>query len=91
MMKTRTIILLAIVALLLIGSVSLAQSSGPPALAGYTVKQGTAAGGRYRLASTSWQVSGASSGGGYRLAGPASPAAMGCCCNYLPCVMRNYH
>jgi hypothetical protein len=95
-MKTRIIILLAIVALLLIGCVALAQSSGPPS--GYVVIPGTASGGHYRLTSLSWQVSGASSGGGYRLlpalsgaeGGPASPTLRGngCCCTYLPCVLR---
>jgi hypothetical protein len=89
-MKTRIAILLAIAALLLVGSVALAQSSGPPP-AQYAVAQGRASGEGYRLTSMSWQVSGASSGGGYRLLGPASPSGGNpCCCTYLPCVLRNY-
>ena len=37
------------------------------------------------------QVEGSTSGGGYRLLGPASPTLRGngCCCTYLPCVLRN--
>jgi hypothetical protein len=90
-MKTRTIILLAIVALLLVGSAALAQSSGPPSPALYVVARGTASGEGYRLTSMCWQVSGASSGGGYRLLGPASPSGGNqCCCTYLPCALRNY-
>jgi hypothetical protein len=91
MMKTRTIILLAIAACLLIGSVSLAQSNGPPP-AQYVVARGAASGGHYRLTGQAWHVSGASSGGGYRLMGPASPSGGNqCCCTYLPCLLRNYH
>jgi hypothetical protein len=75
---------------LLLGSVALAQSSGPPS-AQYVVAKGTASGGHYRLTSLSWQASGASSGGGYRLLGPASPSGGNqCCCTYLPCILRNY-
>ncbi len=67
-----------------------AQTGGPGL--GYTVQAGTIAGGGYHLTSTTWQVRGIASGGGYRLAGPASPTGTGtpCCCNYLPCVLRNY-
>jgi hypothetical protein len=99
-MKTRTIILLAIVALLLVGGVALrqaqdsalAQSSGPLELAGNAVKQSATSGGHYRLVSTSWQVSGVSSGGGYQLAVSLSPVGTGtpCCCTYLPCVLRTH-
>lgn len=88
-MKARTVILLAIVALLLVGSVAWAQSGGPP---GYVVKPGTASGGHYRLTAVTWQVRGIISGGGYRLAGPVGPNGTGtpCCCTYLPCVMRDF-
>jgi hypothetical protein len=89
-MKVRTVILIAIAALLLLSGVALAQSSEPPS--GYVVEQGIASGGRYRLTSTSWQASGVASGGGYYLLGPAAPVSSenGCCCNWLPCVLR-YH
>jgi hypothetical protein len=90
-MKTRTIILVATVALLFLGSVALAQTGGhdPPIL--YTVEQGAASGRGYRLTSLGWEVSGIASGGDYRLLGPASPTLRGngCCCTYLPCVLHN--
>lgn len=105
-MKTRIAILITIVALLLAGSVALAQSSGPPAW--YSVKQGpalsvvegTVSGGHYRLTSLALrqaqgdtrQTSGVASGGGYNLLGPASPASSenGCCCLWLPCTLRSF-
>jgi hypothetical protein len=92
-MKVRTVVLLAIVAFLLAGSAALAQSNGPPVFAQYVVAKGIASGGGYRLASTSWQASGVASGGGYYLLGPAALASSenGCCCTWLPCVLRNHH
>ena len=88
-MRTRIPILIAIVALLLVGSMTLAQSNEPPA--GYAIEQGTASGGSYRLTSLSWHASGGASGGGYRLLGPASPSGGNqCCCTYLPCVLRTH-
>jgi hypothetical protein len=92
-MKTRiTISLIAIVAFLATGSVALAQFSGQGTPTWYAVERGTASGGRYHLSSLSWQVSGAASGAGYRLLGPAAPSSSenGCCCTYLPCLLRNY-
>jgi hypothetical protein len=90
-MKTRTVILVAVVALLLAGSVALAQSGRQPPPAWYMVERGTASGGRYRLDSLNWQVGGTSSGAGYHLMGPARPASSenGCCCTFLPCVLRS--
>ncbi|RCK76815.1 MAG: hypothetical protein ANABAC_3240 [Anaerolineae bacterium] len=87
-MKAQTVILLIILALLLVGSAALAQSSGLP---GYIV-QGTSSCDRYHLTGTTWQARGIASGGEYRLAGLTSPTGTGtpCCCSYLPCVLRNY-
>lgn len=98
-MKIRVAILLVVV-LLLVGSVAvrqvqgvaLAQSGGPPPLAGYAVEKGVASGGGYRLTSLvhTWQVGEVASGGAYRLLRPASPGGGNqCCCTYLPCVVRN--
>jgi len=58
----------------------------------YQIESGLMSGGGYRLATANWQVSGTASGGGYRLAGPRAPesAGSGCCCTYLPCVMRQW-
>lgn len=82
----------ALVCVLLAG-VALAQPSGgsdPPTL--YTVERGTASGGAYHLISLRWQVDGTVSGGEYVLLGPASPTltGSGCCCTYMPCVLRNF-
>jgi len=93
-MRVQTVILATIAALLLLGSVALAQSGGQPVLSGYTVERGTATGGGYRLMSLVhiWQVGEVASGGGYRLLSPASPGGGNqCCCTYLPCVVRNFH
>jgi hypothetical protein len=88
----RTAILLTLTAVLLLAGVALAQSGGPGSAVWYTVEQGTATGGGYYLTSPAWQVSGAASGGEYRLLGPAAPMlrGSGCCCTYLPCVLRNH-
>jgi hypothetical protein len=94
-MKTRSVILVAVVALLFLSTGALAQPGGL-----YTAEQGAASGGGYRLTSLAlpsvpgptWQVSGSASGGSYRLSAPAAPASAGsgCCCTYLPCVTRSY-
>jgi hypothetical protein len=73
-------------ALLVTGA--LAQSIGP-----YQVEGGMISGEGYRLTTANWQVSGAASGGGYRLLATEGRAApelrgSGCCCTYLPCVLR---
>ena len=90
-MKTRTTILMAVMALLLLGTVASAQSSQPGQSLDYTVQAVTVAGGRYQLISLGSQISDTSSGGAYRLVSLASPSASsdsGCCCTYLPCVVR---
>ena len=78
--------------LLLVGVVLAQANGGPDPPTWYTVEQGTASGGGYYLTSLVWQVSGTASSGGYRLLGPASPTLTGngCCCTYLPCVVRNF-
>jgi hypothetical protein len=99
-MKARTLILFVIVAFLLLGSMALrqardsalAQSSVPPPPTRYTVGKGVLSGGHYRLTGPTWRVRGTVGGGVYRLLEPATPASSenGCCCTYLPCVLRNY-
>jgi hypothetical protein len=95
-MKTRTVILVAMVACLLLGGLALlaaqdsaqAQSNQPPTVQ-YSVTQGIASGGDYRLAGSEKQVNSASSGGNYRLLGPASPSSgTPCCCLHLPCILK---
>ena len=77
---------------LLVGGAQ-AQSPGRRLSTGpYQVEGGTISGEGYRLATTTWQVSGTASGEGYRLVGPAASelAGSGCCCTYLPCVLRRW-
>jgi hypothetical protein len=92
-MKIRTAILTFIVVLLLLGTIVPAQSRecDPPAWH-YTIEQGAASGAGYRLTGLTWRVEGTANGGGYRLLGPASPTLRGngCCCTYLPCVLRDW-
>ena len=90
-MKARTMILGTVAALLLLSAVTLAQSGGRFPSAPYMVERGTASGGLYRLTGLAWQVEGAADGGGYRLS-PATPTLRGngCCCTWIPCVLRNH-
>lgn len=85
-MKVKIGLLVAVIALLLLGTVVLAQVNEQ----GQDQEQ-VASDGGYYLTTLKWQVSGTASGGGYRLLGPAAPTlrGSGCCCTYMPCVMRN--
>ena len=85
-MKLRFVLLLGTAALLLLSSGALAQPGE-----GDAVEEGAAAAGTYHLTSLCWQVEGVSSGGDYRLVGPAAPelAGSGCCCAFLPLVLRH--
>lgn len=67
-----------------------AQAQPPGRGLAYQVEGGTISGEGYRLATAIWQVSGAASGEGYALTTLYQPAlrGSGCCCTYLPCVMR---
>ena len=86
-----TTAVITLVCVLVLAGVALAQSGSQPSPSWYAVEQGGASGGRYHLTSVPWQVSGAASGGGYRLLSASSPVLQGsgCCCTYLPCVLRN--
>ena len=94
----RTVVLTAMVILLLLsgidlqtGSSAVTQSSGRDPLAWYTVEQVTTSGGGYHLTNLVWHVNGAACGGSYCL-NSANPGLRGngCCCSYLPCVLRNF-
>ena len=90
-MKTRTTILIAVMALLLLGAVASAQTSQPGQSLEYTVQAVTVAGGRYQLIGLGSQLGSTSSGGAYRLLSLAASSASsdsGCCCTYLPCILR---
>jgi hypothetical protein len=84
-MKQRAIPVV-VVFMLLLTTVAMAQPDRQ-----YAVQSGTISGEGYHLTSTSWQVSGTASGGHYRLLSPAAPAlrGSGCCCTYLPMILRN--
>ena len=91
-MRTRIAIIAAFAILLLLSSVGPAQAGEIGSPEWYTVGQGQASGGRYRLASLAWRVSGTVSGNGYRL-DHLEPTlrGSGCCCTYLPCILRGFH
>ena len=57
----------------------------------YQVETGTISGGGYRLTSSGTQGDTVAAGGAYRLLMPSAPTlhGSGCCCSYLPCLMRN--
>jgi hypothetical protein len=92
-MKTRFILLIAILAVLLTGSIPRAKAGESPE--DFPVLTGVMSGGGYRLTTVGLEASAisggtVSSGGGYRLTRPASPAGGNqCCCNYLPCVFKH--
>ena len=77
----RILLLFAVVALLLLGTMVQAQVP-----ASYSVEAGRVSGGGYRLVTLTWQACGTISGGGYHLSVPAAPATheSGCCCAFLP-------
>ena len=85
-MKTRITLLLIVFAFVLL-STGVGALSSPR----YQVEAGTLAGGSYRLTSSGLQADNVSAGGAYRLLGPSAPTQPtgGCCCTYLPCIMRN--
>ena len=88
MMKARIVLLVAALVFLLLGGAVPAQSGKMDAQPVYTVAQGSAAGGSYYLTGDAWQVTGIAAAPAYRL-GEAWPSqGAGCCCTYLPCLMR---
>jgi len=98
-MKTLVAFLL-VLSLLAVTAAVLAQAGGPGREQAPTVQAGTVSGGSYQLTSLplrqaqgdAWQVSGAVAGGDYALTSPSAPTlrGSGCCCTYLPCVLRGW-
>jgi hypothetical protein len=89
--RTFSIVFLLIFTLLCsASSQASAQWQNPHQPASFVAAPATLSGGEYLLESSGWQISGASAGGGYLLERPAAPRlnGNGCCCTYLPCVMR---
>jgi hypothetical protein len=90
-MKIRVTILIAVMVLLLLGTLASAQSNRPAQSLEVVVQAATVSGGSYQLTSPGSPIGDTSSGGAYRLLSLAaySPSsAGGCCCTYLPCVSR---
>ena len=85
-MKKQITLLLFLIALLLL-------NTGASALSGsdYQVEEGIITGGSYQLASFGVQAGSIAAGGDYLLLGPSVPnlRGSGCCCTYLPCILRN--
>ena len=91
-MTQRMNLILVVAIFLLLGGVVLAQPGTPGASLQYTVQQGAASGGDYQLTSLTWQASGSASGGRYLLLHPAAAnlRGSGCCCLYLPLILRGF-
>jgi hypothetical protein len=85
--RRRRIVLLAAVAILLLLSTAASARPGGD----HAVEEGTLSGGGYRLTSVSLPAGSTMSGGGYQLLSLARSMASGsgCCCTYLPCIVRN--
>lgn len=93
-MKSKLILLVALVILLVLAGGVLAQpnpSSSPHSAQWYSVEQSTLTGNNYHLASRVWQFDPQASGGDYRLQSLTTPdlRGNGCCCTFLPCQWRN--
>jgi C4-dicarboxylate transporter len=90
-MKRRVLILTLVVLLSLVAAALVWGQDDAP-FSTYAVAPGTAAGQGYRLTSLGWHVDRAVAGGAYQLVGPASTVlrGSGCCCTYVPCVMRDF-
>lgn len=89
-MKTRIVILPALLALLLLVNAPLAWSATRESAQVDVTALDSAFAGDYRLTCVNWRVSGVASGGGYRLASLSAPTLTGngCCCTYLPLIRR---
>ena len=87
--KIRTAILVILVVSLLLSGTAL-QAAGPSPVP-HTVEGCTMTGGGYRLSVQGWRITGAARGGNYSLSIPVEPSLRGngCCCIYLPMVVRN--
>jgi hypothetical protein len=87
-MKMRTTVSVVAILLLLLATAAQASSRNPTG--GVSVRTGVTSGGSYRLTSLAWQGSITARGGGYHLLVAYEPrlTGSGCCCTYLPCIVR---
>jgi len=84
--RRRFALATAVATLLLLSAVALAQPDGAD-----TIQEGTIAGGGYQLTRITLSRGDTMSGGGYQLLSlvEATASGDGCCCTYLPCIVRN--
>ena len=90
-MKARIAVTLLLAALLLLSAAAWEEAVGLAQTIPRTpTAQSLAPDGGYRLSTVTWQIRGAVAGNGYRLVPLGQPAltGSGCCCTFLPCVMR---
>ena len=86
-MKARLILLLAVVVLLLaVGRFVVAGQGGQ-----YVLEAGRGLSSSTQPTPLEWQVRGQASGGAYSLSSAAMPelSGSGCCCTYLPALLRS--
>lgn len=86
-MKARLIVLLAVVVLLLaVGRFVLAEQGGQ-----YVLQSGRGLRASSQPTTLEWQVRGQANGGAYSLSSAAMPElrGSGCCCTYLPALLRS--
>ncbi|MGB9640155.1 MAG: hypothetical protein ACPL4H_04535 [Anaerolineales bacterium] len=88
-MKFRKALIVIFATILLVSSTAIAQAGKSIDTDTYEKKRSSQ---EYHLNIITTQVLGISSGGSYRLSSPLGVTGTGtpCCCNYLPCVLRNY-
>jgi hypothetical protein len=85
--NSRILILILICLFLLVSAISLEVfADGRPILQEQEIFEGS-----YSIVPLQWQVVGSSTGNGYTIFSPkaVSLTGSGCCCVYLPCVIRN--
>jgi len=93
-MKTRiTFLIVVLVGTLLVTGIGLQSTTPAVAQGGGSTQPGVTAlsGAHYRLVSLD-AGGNILAGGGYMLLGPVAPELQGsgCCCTYLPCVLRQH-
>jgi hypothetical protein len=91
--KTFCISVVVLVALLvLFSSQTWAQRNDQTKPNWYVNTGGSLSGEHYHLNMFSWEISGETAGGDYHLQLLSSPSlrGSGCCCTYLPCVLKNF-
>jgi hypothetical protein len=89
-MMKRIAFLMVVIAFLVLVSGAVAQTEDSEILPHGQVAQGTISGGEYRLSRSVWQVGESVRGGAYQLTTQSTQSLQsgGCCCTYMPCVIK---